>query len=44
MLSLYPRQLGQNSAANLGALLELLTVAASFSLITHALRTALISR
>ena len=37
-------QLGLISAADFGVLLELLTVAASSSFITHALRTALISR
>ena len=37
-------QLGQNSATDLGLLLELLAVAISCSLVTHALRTALISR
>ena len=44
MLSLYPCQLGQNSVADLGVLLELLTVAVSSSTKKHALRTALISR
>ena len=37
-------QLGLISAADFGVLLELLTVVASSSFITHALRTALISR
>ena len=37
-------QLGLISAADFGGLLEILTVAASSAFITHALRTALISR
>ena len=44
MISLYPRQLGQNPAVDFGVLLELFAVSISSSVNTHALRTALISK